>query len=119
MLGDFFTATFHTPGTLAANQDIKFKLPFDASLAFVSAVASNASNAILDVGNSDAAEAYVKNLDVGDSGTPAVLDEEGDFEGDVYPHITKGTIIAIALDFDGAAGTAAQNFTLVLGFTKG
>jgi len=37
----------------------------------------------------------------------------------VYPHITKGTIIAAALDYDGAGGTAVQDFTLILGFTEG
>ncbi|PWB49744.1 MAG: hypothetical protein C3F13_18065 [Anaerolineales bacterium] len=119
MLGDFFTLTHHTPGTLAANQAIKFSLPFDCSLVFVSAVASNASNGILDVGSSSSAEAYVKDLDVGDSGTPALVDADTEFEGDVFPHIAAGTIIAVALDYDGAGGTAAQDFTLVLGFMKG
>jgi hypothetical protein len=119
MLGDFFLFTHHTPGTLAANQSIKFVLPFDASLVFVSAVGSNANNGILDVGNSSAAEAYVKDLDIGDSGTPATVDADTEFESDVFPHITAGTIIVAGLDFDGAGGTAAQDFTLVLGFMKG
>ncbi len=119
MLGDFFTVSYHTAGTLAANHSFKFKLPFDAQLVFVSAVGSNANNGILDVGSSSAAEAYVKDLDIGDSGTPAVVDHDVDFEGDVFPHITAGTIIAAALDYDGAGGTATQDFTLVLGFTKG
>ena len=119
MLGTFFTVCYHAAGTLAANHDIKFKLPFDAQLIFVSAVGSNANNGILDIGTSATADAYVSNLDVGDSGTPALVDEEGDFEGDVYPHITKGTIIAAALDYDGAGGTAVQDFTLILGFTEG
>ncbi len=119
MLGDFFTVSYHTAGALAANHAFKFQLPFDASLVFVSAVGSNANNGILDVGSSTAGEAYVKNLDIGDSGTPALVDEEGEFEGDVFPHITKGTIIVAALDYDGAGGTATQDFTLVLGFMKG
>jgi hypothetical protein len=104
---------------LAANHSFKFKLPFDASLVFVSAVGSNANNGILDVGTSSTADLYVSNLDVGDSGTPAVIDEDTEFESDVFPHITAGTIIATVLDYDGAGGTAVQDFTLVLGFTKG
>ena len=119
MQGTFFTVSYHTAGTLAANHAFKFKLPLDAQLIFVSAVGSNSNNGILDVGKSDGLEAYVKDLDVGDSGTPALVDEEGEFEGDVYPHITKGTIIVASLDFDGASGTAVADFTLVLGFTEG
>jgi hypothetical protein len=119
MLGDFFSACFHVPGTLAANVAIKFQLPFDASLVSVSAVGSNANNGILDVGNSSDAEAYVANLDIGDSGTPATVEAPASFVNGVFPHIAKGTIIAAALDFDGSSGTAAHDFTLVLGFTKG
>ncbi len=119
MLGDFFTVSYHTAGALAANHSFKFKLPFDASLVFVSAVGSNANNGILDIGSSTSAEAYVKDLDVGESGTPALVDADTEFESDVFPHIVAGTIIAAALDYDGAGGTAVQDFTLVLGFTKG
>jgi hypothetical protein len=119
MLGDFFTVCCHIPGTLAANAVIYFQLPFDASLAFVSAVGSNANNGILDVGPSTDTDGYVADMDIGDSGTPAVLDEAGDFEGDVFPHIVKDTVIVATLDYDGASGTAADDFTLVLGFTKG
>ena len=119
MLGDFFTVSYHTAGALAANHTFRFKLPFDATLVFVSASGSNANNGILDVGSSATADLYVSNLDVGDSGTPAVVDADTEFESDVFPHIVAGTIIAAALDYDGAAGTAVQDFTLVLGFTKG
>jgi hypothetical protein len=119
MLGDFFTVCLHMPGTLAANVSQVFQLPFDASLAFVSAVGSNANNGILDVGPSTDTDGYVADLDIGDSSVPAVLDEEGDFEGNVFPHIAKGTVIVATLDYDGAGGTAAHDFTLVLGFMKG
>ncbi len=119
MLGNFFAVTYHTAGTLAANHSFKFKLPFDAQLVFVSAVGSNTNNGILDVGSSSAAEAYVKDLDVGDGGTPALVDADTEFESDVFPHITKGTIIVAALDYDGASGTAVADFTLVLGFLVG
>lgn len=119
MQGTFFTVSYHTAGTLAANHSFAFKLPMDAQLIFVSAVGSNANNGILDVGTSSDGDAYISNLDVGDSSTPALADEEGDFESDVYPHITKGTIIVAALDYDGGSGTAVNDFTLVLGFTEG
>ncbi len=119
MLGNFFTISYHTAGTLAANHNFRFKLPIDAQLIFVSAVGSNTNNGILDVGTSSDGEAYVKNMDVGDGGTPALIDAEGEFEGDVFPHITAGTIIVASLDYDGSSGTAVNDFTLVLGFLEG
>jgi hypothetical protein len=119
MLGDFFTVSYHTAGTLAANHSFTFTLPFDASLVFVSAVGSNANNGILDVGKTGSLEAYVANKDIGDSGAPATVDADSEFVGSVYPHIAAGTVIVATLDYDGAGGTATADFTLVLGFMKG
>ncbi len=118
MQGTHFTITHHTPGTLAANQSIKFKLPFDAQLISVSAVGSNANDGILDIGNSSDADAYLDGVSIGDSGTPSVFDKD-DFVGTEHPHIVANTIIAVALDYDGAAGTATQDFTIVLVFSEG
>ena len=119
MQGTRFTVSYHTAGTLAANHSFIFKLPFDAQLIGVSAAASNASSGILDVGYTGALEAYVKNMDIGDSSVAAVHDEPGDFEGDNFPHIAAGTNIIASLDYDGAGGTAAADYTLVLVFTEG
>jgi hypothetical protein len=119
MQGDHVTYTYHTAGTLAANHTFTFTLPFAAQLVHVSAVGSNANNGILDVGNSSDAEAYVKDKDIGDSGTPGVVDAPGEFVGGNYPHIAAGTIIKATLDYDGATGTATADFTLVLTFTEG
>jgi hypothetical protein len=119
MQGTRVTYAFHVPGTLAANLSIKFTLPFDAQLVHVSAVGSNSNNGILDVGSSTDDDAYVDALDIGDSGVPAECDEPDDFASDVFPHIVAGTIVACALDYDGAGGTAAHDFTLVLTFTEG
>jgi hypothetical protein len=119
MQGTRVTYAFHVPGTLAANLSIKFTLPFDAQLVHVSAVGSNSNNGILDVGSSTDDDAYVDALDIGDSGVPAECDELDDFASDVFPHIVAGTIVACALDYDGASGTAAHDFTLVLTFTEG
>ena len=105
-------------GTLAANLAITFKAPFDCQLVHVSAVGSNANNGILDIGNSDSAEAYVKDKDIGDSHTPATVERTG-FVGGEFPHILKDTIVKVALDYDGAAGVATADFTLALTFTEG
>ena len=119
MQGTRVTYGYHTAGTLAADHSFIFTLPFDATLVHVSAVATNASSAILDVGKTGALEAYVLNKDVGDSSVPATVDAPDEFVGGNYPHILAGTVIIATLDFDGAAGTAAQNFSLVLTFTEG
>src|SRR4030065_2256775 len=109
MKGTRFTVSYHTAGNLAANHSFIFKVPFDCQLISVSAVASNASSGILDIGYIGALEAYVKNMDIGDSSVAAILDEPGDFEGDNFPHIAANTNIIATLDYDGAAGTAAAD----------
>lgn len=110
--------TYHVPGTLAADLDITFSAPFAMQLLHISAVASNDSDATLQVGNSGDAGAYLSAATIGDAGTPATF-ERADFVGGQYPHIAAGSVVKLALDYDGAAGTAAQNVTLVLTFTEG
>jgi len=119
MQGTRFTVSYHTAGTLAANHSFIFKFPFDVQLVAVSAAASNASSAILDIGKTASLEAYVANMDVGDSSVAAILDEPSEFVDDNYPHIVANTNIICTLDYDGAGGTAAADFTLVLTFTEG
>ena len=119
MQGTHFTVSYHTAGTLAANHSFIFKVPMPCQLVAVSAVGSNANSGILDVGYTGALEAYVANMDVGDSAVAAILDENTDFVGSQFPHIAAGTNIIATLDYDGAGGTAAADFTLVLTFTEG
>ena len=109
---------FHSPGTLSANHLIEWAAPFDCQLIHVSAVASNDSDATLEIGTSADADAYLASTTIGDSGTPAEFDRD-DFVGTQFPHIADGTIISIALDYDGSTGTAADDFTIVLTFTEG
>jgi hypothetical protein len=113
------TYSYHTAGTLAANHSFVFTLPFAATLVHVSAVGSNTNNGILDVGKSGSTEAYVKDKDIGDSGTPATCYLPTDFVGSNFPHIDKDTVIVASLDYDGASGTATADFTLVLTFLEG
>jgi hypothetical protein len=114
----YFTQTLHVTGTLAANVSAKYVLPFDAQLVHVSAVGSNTNNGILDIGPSTDTDGYLDGVNIGDGGTPAEFDRD-DFVGTQFPHIAKGTIIVITLDYDGAGGTATADFTLVLTFTVG
>ena len=110
--------SYHIPGTLAANIGIRFAAPADATLLHVSAVASNDSDATLAIGTSASAAAYLAAAPIGDSGVPAQFSRH-DFAGGQYPRIHKGDIVVITLDFDGAAGVAAQNVTLVLTAAEG
>ncbi len=86
-----------------------FKLPFDCSAGrCLSCSFQRQLSAIIDVGYTGALEAYVLNMDAGDSSVAAVLDEPGDFVGSHFPHIAAGTNIIVTVDYDGAGGTAAQ-----------
>jgi hypothetical protein len=119
MIGDHFVVSYHTAGTLAANHAFTFTIPFDCTLEFISAVGSNTNNGILDIGYTGALEAYVKDKDIGDGGVPGTVDAPGEFVGSNYPHIAAGTVLVATLDYDGAGGTAAADFTLVMVFSEG
>ena len=113
-----FQLGFHFTGSLAANVDIKFTVPSACQLLHSSAVSSNDSDATLKLGTSAAAEAYLEETTIGDSGVPSEK-TKADFVGAEYPHIPDDTVFAIAIDFDGASGTAADDLTLVLTFSEG
>lgn len=113
-----FQQSYHVPGTLAADLSIVFTAPFDCQLIHVSVTGSNANDGLMTIGTTASAAAYLASTSIGDSATPVEVGRSR-FVGGQYPHIDKGTKVAIALDHDGAAGTATANFTLVLTFTEG
>jgi hypothetical protein len=118
-----FQVPFHVPGTLAANLSIRWTAPFDCQLVHVSAVGSNANDATLAIGTSADTDGFVTAYAIGDSGTPAekeaLTDFDGALAGSQFPHISDGDILVLTLDYDGAAGTAADDVTIVLTFTEG
>jgi hypothetical protein len=118
MLGNLFTQTIHVPGTLAANIAVKYILPVDVKLIHVSACGSNTNNGILDIGPSTDTDGYLDGVDIGDGDVPTEF-SRSNFVGTQFPHITKGTIICVSLDYDGAGGTATANFTAILTFLEG
>ena len=113
-----FQVGFHVAGTLAANIDIAWAAPMDVQLVHCSACGSNANNGLLTLGTTTTADAYLTSSSIGDSLVPAEFDRDN-FVGTQYPHIAKGTVIEITLDYDGSSGTATQDFTIVLTFTAG
>ena len=120
MQGNHFTHIIHVLGTLAANVVPCFTVPADCQLEHVSFVGSNASDANVKIGNTSDDDAYLTAAVglVGDSNVPAEY-SRANFVGGEFPHIADGTVMLITMDFDGTAGTAVQNMTLVLTFSEG
>jgi hypothetical protein len=118
MQGTLFAHSFHIPGTLTANLNIRFTVPKDCQLLHVSASNSAATNGTFILGTSADDDAYLTTADIGDSNVPNEFDQDN-FVGAQFPHIVDGTIFVITVDYDGAAGTAAANFTLILTFAEG
>jgi hypothetical protein len=120
-----FTLGFHVPGSASANLSIKWTAPFDCTLLHVSAVGSNSHNATMEIGDSADANEYLTSSSIGTSGTPAefdyddFVDTSGNTHSRYYPRIVDGTIVAIAVDYDGASGTAVDDLTIVLTFAEG
>lgn len=120
-----FQQAYHVPGTLSANLAITFTAPCDCTLLHVSAVGSNANDGLLTIGDSSDADEYLTSSSIGDSHTPAefdgddFVDTSGNTHSRYYPRIADGTVVKIALDYDGAGGTATNDFTLVLTFAEG
>lgn len=115
---DIFTISYYIPGTLTANHVLEFAAPTDCQLIHAQAHGSNANDATLSMGYSGAAAAYMAAKAIGDSDTPAEW-ERDDFVGGQFPHILKGTVVTLTLDYDGASGTAVQNAQILLTFSQG
>ena len=110
--------TFHVPGTLTANITPVFTAPADCTLLEVSAVASNASSGQIKIGTTSDDDAYLALADIGDSNVPAVFTRTN-FVGTQYPRISDGDVVLVTVDYDGAAGTAAQNLSVMLTLAEG
>ncbi len=125
MDGQRFAVTVHLHGTLSANAQGSFSLDGPATLVAISAVASNDSDATLQVGDAGDADGIMTATTIGDSGTPKVM-TISDFNGALvdpkangYHFPSNDKALHWLLDFDGAAGTAAQNVTIVFWFQDG
>lgn len=108
--GQLITHTWHVPGTLAANLNIRQKVPYNAQLLHVSAVGSNAYAAGLEIGIGTDPDAYMVKKSIGVSGTAVEFDVE-DFvtaASKTYPRIDKGSHLCLALDYDYNGGGSAN-----------
>lgn len=119
MIGHHFGRTIHVPGSLAADLEITINVPVDCRLVRVSAVASNDSDATLAIGVDGDADDIMAATAIGDSGTPVVFDTD-DWESTTpLGRLLQGELLQLAVDFDGAAGTAADDLTIDLDFIEG
>lgn len=123
MTGMHLTYTFHVQGSPANDEaEFIFRLPVDATLVHVSAVASNATDATMDVGiEGGDTNGILQGFAIGASSTPTVADK-GDFNGalvtDDFYRFTKSDKIRVYLE--GTAGsTAMDDPTIVLSFLEG
>lgn len=119
MIGRHFGRTIHVAGTLSADLDIRLSVPVDCRVHRVSVVASNASDATIDVGTSDDDDEILSAQDAGDSGTPAVYDADDFATANDTGELKQGDVLVITVDHDGAAGTAAQDLTIDIDFLEG
>jgi hypothetical protein len=110
---------FHVPGTLAANIDIRWTVPHDCRLVHVSAVSSNDSDATLAIGTSADTDEILAAATIGDSQVPVEKTVSNWATTNPTGALVKGDVFVVTLDYDGAAGTAADDFTLVLTFLEG
>jgi hypothetical protein len=123
--GQRFTVTIHVPGALSADLNMRWTAPTNCTLLHVSAVASNDSAALLTIGDSADPDEYLTSCVIGDSNVPAeydgddFVDTSGNTHHLYYPRIVDGTVVCIALDYDGDQSTAAEDVTIVLTLAEG
>jgi len=113
-----FTLNYYIPGTLAANHVLEWVAPFDCQLIHAQAHQSDYGISTLMICNSTDTDAYMAATAIGDSDVPTEWDRDN-FVGTQFPHIADGEILVLTLDYDGSAGTAAQNAQICLTFTQG
>ena len=122
--GQKFTMSWHVAGALAADLNIRFKMPTPAQLVHVSAVGSNTAAAGLTIGTAGDADAYMAKKSIGVSGTPVGFDytDFATYADKAYPRPTAGTNIVFALDFNyngGGNALASADVTIVATFLEG
>lgn len=103
---------FSHEGALAGDWAIIFELPHAFMPRHVSAVASNDSDATIQVGTTGSAAAVLAEAVIGDSGDPAEFGPS-DFADADYQY-SKGDIVQIYIDYDGDASTVAEDVVVVL-----
>jgi len=109
---------------MAANAIVYWTTPCPLTLVHVSLVASNAASTTVSIGTSADVDGYLTATAVGQSDVPTEI-TRGEFTGALMsdtaecPHIAKGTVLAIDIDYDGSSGTAGRDVAAILTFLEG
>jgi len=111
--------SFHVPGTLSANVVITWTAPYDGRVKHISAGGSNANDGLLIFGISTDNNSILASASIGDSGTPVEFDVDNWATNNPTGAFSKGEILVATLDYDGASGTATDDFTLVITTLEG
>lgn len=119
MQGHRNTYCFHVPGTLSANIVITWTACSDGRIKHVSAGGSNANDGLLILGISTDTNSILESYSIGDSGTPVEKTQANFATGNPSGKFSKGEILVATLDYDGASGTATDDFTLVITTLEG
>lgn len=112
------TWTFHIPGTLAADVNIRWLVSDSCHLSHVSAGASNSNDALISFGISTDPDSILAAEPIGDSNVPVEF-EAGDWDAaNEEAALVNGQIAVLTVDHDGASGTAAADVTIVITATE-
>jgi hypothetical protein len=118
MLGNVFTLSYYLHGTIGTNIDIRFKPAINCKLFHVSCCGSNTNNAVMVIGDDSDNDCYLTAVDVGDGNVPSEFDRD-DFLNSQYPIFSKGSVVSVFVDHDGAAGVSVANLSIVLTLLEG
>jgi|SRR5450759_2357409 len=97
-----FVVQLHGHGTLAADMVMHYKLPCDATLVQVDAVATSAAVGTLKVGTHADDDGYLTAFTFGATNVPTTVGRGG-FNGALnrdaaeYPHILQGTVLKLTV----------------------
>lgn len=110
----------HVPGTLTANLSITLQMPFDSRILEVSAVGSNANDCTLAVlGGAAGATSILAAFAIGDSGVPVVKTRADFATTNTTGKLANNDYLQLTVDYDGAAGTAANDLSILVTLLEG
>jgi hypothetical protein len=119
MQGHKLILPFHVPGTLTANITVTFVIPYDCRVKHVGACSSNDSDATLMLGISTDTNSILAAAVIGDSSVPVEKTQANFATTNPTGKLSKGEILVLTVDFDGATGTAADDLTVVITLLEG
>jgi hypothetical protein len=116
--------SYHVPGTLGADLNIRFKAPHDMQLIHVSAQGSGVAAAGLSIGTATDAAIHLAKASIGVSNVAVEFDFEDfvAYANKAYPRIAKSAYLCLALDYDynaGGGSVASADVTITLTLLKG